>query len=196
MVNVYSVCGFVGGFIVTAACSSFLKGPATGIGVLKILLRRLIFEAALISLPTVGLIALNGSERAWNVWFGVVAYVGVMWAWSLAAFAFVGLHWVFTNGVGQNAVIRRTPEGVWQSRPTYRHWKRQVAEAQGALEKNDLGAFFDEETFERLVGFTWKQYLNRMNEPLPEGDHRPWQNITDEYSPSIETAYQRYVHQG
>jgi len=58
-----------------------------------------------------------------------------------------------------------------------------------------VAATFGKDEFQKLLGYSWDQWLNRHKEPLPEGRDRPWQVVDDGYAPSIETAYQRYLHQ-
>lgn len=81
--------------------------------------------------------------------------------------------------------VRRTPEGGWQTRLAYKHWKAQVAES---LERS---ASFDDE-FKGLTGLTkadWRQRGTFYGDAC-----RPWTNVSDEFAPSIEASYQRYVH--
>jgi len=92
--------------------------------------------------------------------------------------------------------VRRRADGVWESRLTRRYWERQLKEAQEDLEGDDGPHIAAAATFKNLIGYSWEQWLNRETVPLPEVEHRPWRAITDEITPSIETAYQRYIHQG
>ena len=90
--------------------------------------------------------------------------------------------------------IRRKNDGTWEMRLTYRYWNKRAVELTEVL-KNIQNPFAEEE-YAKLLGSTWKQRVNLDTEPLPSGDHRPWQRVPEELAPSIETAYQRYVHQG
>ena len=91
--------------------------------------------------------------------------------------------------------IRRRADGAWESRLTRRYWERDLMQAEQDL-KGDGPHLAAEETFKRLVGYSWNQWLNRETVPLPDVEHRPWKALGDEIAPSIETAYQRYIHQG
>jgi len=52
----------------------------------------------------------------------------------------------------------------------------------------------DERAGEQLHSFSWQRWLDREKEPLPENIQRRWSPIPDDWWPSIETSYQRYIH--
>jgi hypothetical protein len=88
--------------------------------------------------------------------------------------------------------VRRMPSGLWEARPTYRQWTRECLFTQQSLEKFRTAAA--ERQFEKLHGYSWQRWLDREKEPLPENTERPWSPMPDDWWPSIETAYQRYIH--
>jgi hypothetical protein len=93
--------------------------------------------------------------------------------------------------------VRRKEDAIWEMRLTHKYWARRNTELVAILKAPfHIGQMYAEEEFEKLLGFTWKQELNRDSEPIPPGDHRPWQRVGDWVEASIETAYQRFVHQG
>jgi len=93
--------------------------------------------------------------------------------------------------------IRRKDDAIWEMRLTYKYLCKREDELTAVLKAPwHVGQMYAEEEYEKMLGFTWKQMLNRDAEPLPPGDHRPWQRVGDWVEASIETAYQRYVHQG
>ena len=96
----------------------------------------------------------------------------------------------------QESEVRRMPDGRWETRLTYRHWGKAVALAQQSLEKPGFRRLGAESEFEELTGFSWQRFLHRETEPLPDVKKRPWSPLPDEWWPSIETAYQRYIHHG
>ena len=91
--------------------------------------------------------------------------------------------------------VRRMPEGTWQARLTHRERIKAVVLAGQALESKSwaMGA---EEEFDRLVGIPWSDWVAGKREARPGHVDRPWTSIPDEWWPSIETAYQRYIHHG
>jgi len=97
----------------------------------------------------------------------------------------------------QEFEVRRIPDGRWESRRTYRQWYKDCTMAVRALENPGAWLNFSaKKDFEELLGYSWEHWLNREREPLPEVQQRPWKPIDDEFWPSIETAYQRYIHHG
>lgn len=92
--------------------------------------------------------------------------------------------------------VRRTVDGQWQQRPTRRYFQRRVAALLDDLEEGGPASTFAKEPFRQLLGYSWDQWMARDTTGLPENTTRPWQQMADEYVPSMETAYQRYIHQG
>jgi hypothetical protein len=92
----------------------------------------------------------------------------------------------------QELDVRRMPDGRWDARLTYRQWSRECTLTQRSLEECPTTTSL--RVFQELNGFSWEQWLDRKVTPLPEHTQRPWSPIPDEWWPSIETAYQRYIH--
>jgi hypothetical protein len=95
--------------------------------------------------------------------------------------------------------VRRTNDGRWENRQTEKYWSRKVTILQATIEgriRSSPASLADEKLTE-LLGYSWAAWKRGDNVAAPEGfQERPWTPITDEYAPSIETAYQRYIHNG
>lgn len=95
--------------------------------------------------------------------------------------------------------VRRTHDGRWESRQTHRYWSKRVTILQATVEGRITSspATLADKDLKELVGFSWAARRRGEEVDAPEGfAERPWTPIADEYAPSIETAYQRYIHHG
>jgi hypothetical protein len=103
------------------------------------------------------------------------------------------------NGDVRQSEVRRTSDGRWENRLTYKYWTRDVALLKAVVEgriQSQPATLADRE-LTKLLGYSWAAWKRGEKVEAPEGfQERPWTLIADEYAPSIETAYQRYIHHG
>lgn len=99
----------------------------------------------------------------------------------------------------EESEVRRMPDGIWQLRLTHRERVKALVLIEYELRNKSPSLFLGdsyEQQFDRLVGISWKEWVDGKRECRPDHVDRPWTSLPDEWWPSIETAYQRYIHCG
>ena len=95
--------------------------------------------------------------------------------------------------------VRRTNDARWENRQTHKYWQKRVTILQATVEGriSSSPATLADNELRELLGYSWAAFKRGEKVAAPDGFHeRPWTPIADEYAPSIETAYQRYIHHG
>jgi hypothetical protein len=95
--------------------------------------------------------------------------------------------------------VRRTNDGRWENRQTHKYWSKRVTILRATVEGriSSSPASLADKELKELLGYSWAAWKGGEEVAAPDGfQERPWTPIADEYAPSIETAYQRYIHHG